>query len=69
MFIVMFIFIGAFFIISQNNIALNSPENIGKFFETYSLWFVKIVDNAGSLTGYVIQMRWLPAENNTLSEI
>ena len=58
--IVMFLLIGAFFIISQENLALNSSENIGEFAQSYASWLGKIVDNTGDLTGYVLKLEWLP---------
>jgi len=58
--IVMFILIGAFFIISQNNLALKEPENIEKFASLYSGWAINLFDNFGDATGYIIKMDWLP---------
>lgn len=58
--VVMFLCIGAFFIISQNNLALDSSENADKFISLYKTWLEKTFENLGSLTGYVIKMDWLP---------
>ena len=63
MLIVMFLFIGAFFIISQNNLSLNTHENINKFVSDYTGWLGNLFENAGALTGYVIKMKWLPQPN------
>lgn len=63
MFVIMFLFIGAFFMISQNNLALNSSENIDKFASAYVAWFNRIFENAGDLTGYVLKMKWLPEQS------
>lgn len=60
MLIVMFFCIGAFFIISQNNLALNSSENVDKFISVYKGWIEGTLENIGSLTAYVIKMDWLP---------
>ena len=60
MLIVMFFCIGAFFIISQNNIYLNNSENTDKFISLYSSWLEKTFSNIGNLIGNVIKMEWLP---------
>ena len=61
-FIIFFLMFGAFFIISQQNIQLNSVDNIGLFFEYYFSWIDSLVNNAGVVTGYVVDMDWLPDE-------
>ncbi|MBU3913732.1 MAG: hypothetical protein KKB21_04465 [Nanoarchaeota archaeon] len=63
--LLMFFLIGMFFIISENNLALNCSENIDKFVGMYSLWLSQIFDNAGAMTGNVIRMNWLPEINKT----
>ncbi len=60
MLIVMFFLIGAFFIVSQNNLHLNSSENADKFISIYKIWLVKTFSNIGSLAGHVVKMEWLP---------
>jgi hypothetical protein len=58
--IFMFFCIGAFFIISQNNLALSSPEGVEIFISLYKIWLDKNFQNMGSLTSHVIKMDWLP---------
>ena len=60
LFILMFLFVGAFFIISNENIALNSSENVGMFFEEYGGWIDSLFGNGKVVTGYVLKMEWLP---------
>jgi len=60
LFIMMFLFVGAFFIISNENIALNSSENMGIFFSEYGEWIDSLFDNGKVVTGYVLKMGWLP---------
>ena len=60
MFIVMFLLIGAFFIISNNNLALSQEGNLPKFFLMYKSWIFSITDNLLKTTGYMIKMDWLP---------
>jgi len=61
----MFLLIGAFFIISQNNLALKETGNLNKFISLYSSWFGRILDNSSNAVGYVIKMDWLPGQNST----
>ena len=56
----MFLFVGAFFIISNENIALNSSENVGIFFSEYGEWIDGLFNNGKIVTGYVLKMGWLP---------
>jgi len=60
MFIVMFLFLGAFFIIAEREIALNSAENVELFFNYYAEWIDTIFDNTQTTTNYVVKMEWLP---------
>lgn len=60
MFIVIFLLIGAFFIISNEKIQMNSSENFQKFLGLYSNWLINIGVNGKYLAGYVIKMEWLP---------
>ncbi len=62
--VIMFFLIGAFFIISENNLALSKPGNSDKVIELYSDWLSHIFDNSRSLAGYVVKMDWLP-DNET----
>jgi len=61
----MFLLIGAFFIISQNNLALKETGNLNKFISLYSAWLSRILDNSSNTLGYVIKMDWLPGQNST----
>jgi hypothetical protein len=60
LFVVMLLLVGAFFIISENNLALNNSENVDKFYDLYLDWVGKIVGNSMELAGYVIKLDWLP---------
>jgi len=59
-FIVMFLLIGAFFIISNGNLHLANSEQRGQFMAGYYDWFVKIFGNTKTVTGYVVNLDWLP---------
>ncbi len=60
LFIMIFLLIGAFFIISNSNLHIGNPEQRGQFMENYYGWFLKIFDNTRTVTGYVVNMNWLP---------
>ena len=60
MLLVMFLLIGAFFIISEENIKLNSSENVSDFFKEYGAWIDSLTDNGKTVLGYVVKMGWLP---------
>lgn len=62
MFIILFLLLGAFFIISEEKTKLNSNENLEKFFDDYADWINKLFDNSKTISGYVVKMRWLPIE-------
>ena len=61
MFITLFLLLGAFYIISENTIALNSWENVNLFFEKYFFWIGTILENSRSVVGSVVKMEWMPA--------
>lgn len=60
MLFIFFLLIGAFYIISNENIKMNSSENLNHFLDLYGSWFNKLLDNANIVSGYVIKMQWLP---------
>lgn len=62
--IVIFFLMGAFFIISENNLRLADNGNFSKFSGLYVSWLSHIFDNSKNLAGYVVKMEWLP-ENRT----
>lgn len=62
MIIIIFLLLGGFFIISDNNIKMNSVENIDKFVGLYSKWIDGLFENSGAVSGYVVKMKWLPGE-------
>ena len=62
MFIILFLLIGAFFIISNENLSMKDSENREKFFDMYGHWFDKLADNGKTVSGYLVKMGWLPEE-------
>ena len=68
MFIILFLLIGAFFIISNEEIHLNSSENISLFFSKYGGWADGLFNNGKTVIGYVAKMEWLPGEGEAPTE-
>ena len=62
LFIVVFLFVGGFFIISNENLALNNSENINLFASKYFGWLDGLFENTQTVAGYVVKMEWLPNE-------
>ncbi len=63
--LVKFLFIGALFIVSNENLFLNNPEHLSKFFELFYIWLSGIFSQAWQITGYVINSEWLPGNAST----
>jgi hypothetical protein len=61
-FVMMFFLVGAFFIISENNLALGHEGNFSKFSSLYTSWLSQVFGNTFSLSGYIVKMEWLPNE-------
>ncbi len=59
-FLIIFMLSSAFLIISNDNLHLGRSEELNKFMGDYYNWLFKTFDNAKSLTGYVVNMNWLP---------
>lgn len=60
MIVVMFLMLGGFFIISENNLALNSGTDVDEFFSLYSKWIDELGGNGKTVVGHVVKMGWLP---------
>ena len=53
--ILVFLLLGAFFIITDHNIHLNKGNEMNKFIGFYYSWFAGLFDNVKGVTGYVIR--------------
>ena len=56
----MFLLLGAFFIITSENLALKNKDNFEQFSSLYYSWFDNLFENGKTLTGYIIDSKWLP---------
>jgi len=62
--IAIFLFAGALFIISNENLHLKNPEEAKKFADLYYAWLLGIGKNAGSLTASAIKSSWIPGNSS-----
>lgn len=60
MFFIFFLLIGAFFIISNEKIKMNSSENVNTFFEKYGDWMDDLAVNGKTVIGFIVKSEWLP---------
>ena len=67
MFLVMFLMLGGFFIISNENLMLNQEEGVKTFLDSYGGWIDDLTSNGQGVIGHVVKMEWLP-ENGVEGE-
>jgi len=60
MIIVIFFLIGAFFIISENNLHLSKQAELREFKLKYFNWLDNVFMNFKQVSGYVVKLDWLP---------
>jgi len=58
--ILVFMFFGAFFIVSNHNLNLNEKENRIEFARAYYSWLVDMAGSVKSVTGAAIRAEWVP---------
>ena len=61
--IVKLLFLGALFIISNQNLHLGVSSERQVFFHDYSVWLGNLFNKAVDVTSYVIKVDWLPDKN------
>lgn len=66
MIFLLFLFLGALFIISNGNLHLRDKNEFVKFSGAYYSWLSGLFTNAKQLTGYIAKSEWLPDKNNSL---
>ncbi len=57
--------LGGMLIISNEGIALREDGNMELFGRYYFAWIGSLFDGLGSITGYVVNVDWLPDTNST----
>jgi hypothetical protein len=63
--IILFFLLGAFFIISNENIHINKKAEFSNLYSLYYNWLSNIFSNAKSISGYIVKFNWLPDTNQT----
>jgi len=59
-FVLKFLFIGALFIVSNENLYLKNPADLESFSNLFLSWLQALTDKVLEITGYVINSEWLP---------
>jgi len=60
-FIVFFLLLGGFLIISNENLSLNNSRNIDKFFQDYKFWLNnQVLNNSVKTIGYITNIDFTP---------
>jgi hypothetical protein len=67
--IIKVLFVGALFIISNNNLHLADSHQREVFFGLYSNWFSDITLNSVKMVGAVVTFKWLPDKNIDISSL
>ncbi|MBU1136110.1 MAG: hypothetical protein KJ559_01220 [Nanoarchaeota archaeon] len=62
--VLMFLMIGALFIVSENNLALKENKSRQELKTIYLSWFEQLFNNSKNLIGYVVKLEWLPENQN-----
>lgn len=59
-FLLVFLLLGGFIIISNENLHILNEKEREKFGEMYLYWFDNLFDNFKGLTAYIINTNWIP---------
>ena len=63
-FIFKFLFLGALFIVSNENLYLNDVQDREIFYDHFYSWLETLFEHSSQIAGYVIDSEWLPQENS-----
>jgi hypothetical protein len=62
-FIIKFLFLGALFILSNENLHLALAPERAQFYDLLYSWLERLFQHSMKIVGYVIDSEWLPKEN------
>lgn len=62
--VVKLLFLGALFILSNNNLHITDDIERGQFFDYYQAWIENLFSQGVEVTGYLVKFEWLPNEDN-----
>ena len=60
LFLILFLVVCSLVIINNHDLKLSNKEDVQKFSELYSEWFDNFYLNLRNVTGYVVDMSWVP---------
>lgn len=60
LFIITFLLLGAFFIVSNEGLHLQKEPDRIVFVQHYGLWMFKLLSNSYTITGNLLKFDWLP---------
>lgn len=63
--LVLFLLLGAFFIISNENLHLSEKDEAMQFGRNYYSWFGDLFSSAKGVAGYAVKSEWFPSSNST----
>jgi len=63
------LFVGALFIISNQNLSMAHTEDRQAFYDLYYNWLGTLFSQTAEVTGYMVKFEWLPTNNGTVSEV
>jgi hypothetical protein len=66
-FAVVFLLIGAFFIVSQQKLDLKEKQGQVTFLKSFGNWIGDIGKNTLTITANIIKLDWLPDTNSTVN--
>ena len=60
--VIIFLMIGALFIVSEGKLALKDQDSREELGSRYYSWFGKLFGNSKNIIGSVVKLSWLPNE-------
>ena len=63
------LFIGALFIVSNQNLYLSQQQDLDTFLGLYYSWLDSLYLSAVDITGYVVNVEWLPHNSTQLDSV
>ena len=67
LFFIIFLLLGAFFIISNRNLHISKENDRKELGKLYYAWLSGLFENAKHVTGYAVEYKWLPDKTGNLT--
>ena len=68
LFIILFLVLGALFIISNENLHLREKQDMKEFSGLYYSWMSQLFSNFKGISGYFVKFEWLPDLNQSYTK-